>query len=412
VQSQNNLVMKIGLIKETKTPIDNRVALTPSQARFLMDKFPGTEIVAETSDVRAYSDDEYTALGINIVNDLSDCDVLFGIKEATIDSIIPNKHYFFFGHIAKMQEYNRPLIKAMINKEITFSDYEYLVDSDGKRVCAFGWWAGVVGVYYTLRGFGLKHKLYELPKPDLRFTIKQLLDLLKSIELPKVKLLVTGAGRVSQGAQYVLNEIGANKIDENEYLSAENVNALTYCVADVNCLVKRRDGKDFTWSDFSDNASEYESDFIKFAQKTDVLISAHFWAPDAPVYLGEEDLRRDDLRIKMIGDVTCDIMGSIKSTVRSSTHDKPYFDYNPVTGKAEEAFSSGNNITVMAVDTCPNALALDASEYFGDMLTEHVFKPMLKNSSEENPVVEGATIIRNGKLTSNYSYLENFAKGV
>ena len=132
--------MKIGLIKETKTPIDNRVALTPSQARFLMDKFPGTEIVAETSDVRAYSDDEYTALGINIVNDLSDCDVLFGIKEATIDSIIPNKHYFFFGHIAKMQEYNRPLIKAMINKEITFSDYEYLVDSDGKRVCAFGWW--------------------------------------------------------------------------------------------------------------------------------------------------------------------------------------------------------------------------------------------------------------------------------
>lgn len=404
--------MKIGLIKETKTPIDNRVALTPSQARFLMDKFPGTEIVAETSDVRAYSDDEYTALGINIVNDLSDCDVLFGIKEATIDSIIPNKHYFFFGHIAKMQEYNRPLIKAMINKEITFSDYEYLVDSDGKRVCAFGWWAGVVGVYYTLRGFGLKHKLYELPKPDLRFTIKQLLDLLKSIELPKVKLLVTGAGRVSQGAQYVLNEIGANKIDENEYLSAENVNALTYCVADVNCLVKRRDGKDFTWSDFSDNASEYESDFIKFAQKTDVLISAHFWAPDAPVYLGEEDLRRDDLRIKMIGDVTCDIMGSIKSTVRSSTHDKPYFDYNPVTGKAEEAFSSGNNITVMAVDTCPNALALDASEYFGDMLTEHVFKPMLKNSSEENPVVEGATIIRNGKLTSNYSYLENFAKGV
>lgn len=404
--------MKIGLIKETKTPIDNRVALTPSQAKTLIDNFPGTEIVAESSDVRAYSDYEYRALGINVVNDLSDCDVLFGIKEVTIDSIIPNKHYFFFGHIAKMQEYNRPLIKAMINKEITFSDYEYLVDGDGKRVCAFGWWAGVVGVYYTLRGYGLKYKLYELPKPDLRFTIKQLLDSLKNVELPKVKVLVTGAGRVSQGAQYVLNEIGANKIDENEYLSIDNVNALTYCVADVNRLVKRKDGKDFTWSDFSKNAAEYESDFIKFAKKTDVLISAHFWAPDAPVYLGEEDLRREDLRIKMIGDVTCDIMGSIKSTVRSSTHDKPYFDYNPITEKEEEAFSSDNNITVMAVDTCPNALALDASEYFGDMLTEHVFKPMLTNSSEKNLVVEGATIIRNGKLTSNYSYLENFAKGV
>lgn len=410
MQSQNNLVMKIGLIKETKTPIDNRVALTPSQARFLMDKFPGTEIVVETSDVRAYSDDEYTALGINIVNDLSDCDVLFGIKEATIDSIIPNKHYFFFGHIAKMQEYNRPLIKAMINKEITFSDYEYLVDSDGKRVCAFGWWAGVVGVYYTLRGYGLKYKLYELPKPDLRFTIKQLLDSLRNIELPKVKVLVTGAGRVSQGAQYVLNEIGAIKIDEIEYLSIDNVDALTYCVADVDRLVKRKDGKEFTWSDFSNNVQEYESDFIKFAKKTDVLISAHFWAPDAPIYLTEDDLRRNDLRIRMIGDVTCDIMGSIKSTVRSSTHDNPYFDYNPITEKEEMAFSSENNITVMAVDTCPNALALDASEYFGDMLTEHVFKPMLKYLSQINPIVEGATIISDGKLTPLYSYLEDFAK--
>jgi hypothetical protein len=311
-----------------------------------------------------------------------------------------------------MQEYNRPLIKAMINKEITFSDYEYLVDSDGKRVCAFGWWAGVVGVYYTLRGYGLKHKLYELPKPDLRFTIKQLLDSLKNIELPKVKLLVTGAGRVSQGAQYVLDRIGARKIDENEYLSNDNVDSLTYCVADVNRLVKRKDGKEFTWSDFSNNAHEYESDFLKFAKHTDILISAHFWSPDAPVYLSEDDLRNSDMKIKFIGDVTCDILGSIKSTVRSSTHNKPYFDYNPVTEKEEEAFSSDNNITVMAVDTCPNALALDASEYFGDMLTEHVFKPMLTNSSEKNPIVEGATIIRNGKLTSNYSYLEDFAKGI
>ena len=166
--------MKIGLIKETKTPIDNRVALTPSQAKMLMECFPDSEIVAETSDVRAYTDDEYKSLGIQVVNDLSDCDVLFGIKEATIDSIIPNKHYFFFGHIAKMQEYNRPLIQAMIRKNITFSDYEYLVDDNNQRVCAFGWWAGVVGVYYTLRGYGLRTGRYNLPKPDIKFTLEQL----------------------------------------------------------------------------------------------------------------------------------------------------------------------------------------------------------------------------------------------
>lgn len=402
--------MKIGLIKETKTPIDNRVALTPTQARMLMDRYPGTEIVAESSNVRAYTDDEYKELGIQVVTDLSDCDILFGIKEATIDSIIPNKHYFFFGHIAKMQEYNRPLIKAMINKRITFSDYEYLVDQEGKRVCAFGWWAGVVGVYYTLRGYGLKYKLFELPKPDIRFTIQQLLDSLKNIELPKVKVLVTGAGRVSQGAQYVLNEIGATKINEQEYLSVNNVNSLTYCVADVDRLVKHKNGKEFSWSDFSTNASEYESDFIKFAKVTDVLICAHFWAPDAPVYLDVEDLQREDLRIRMIGDVTCDIMGSIKSTVRPSTHANPYYDYNPTSKQDNEAFSSEKNISVMAVDTCPNALALDASEYFGQMLIEHVFSPMLKDPSSENIIVKNATIIREGALTSNYSYLEDFAK--
>lgn len=403
--------MKIGLIKETKTPIDNRVALTPTQAKQLMDSFTDAEIVAESSDIRAYSDDEYRAAGVKIVTDLSDCDVLFGIKEAAIDSIIPQKHYFFFGHIAKMQEYNRPLIKAMINKKITFTDYEYLVDRDGKRVCAFGWWAGVVGVYYTLRGYGLKYNLYELPKPDIHFTLKQLLNLLKNLELPKVKILITGAGRVSQGAQYVLNEIGAKKIDVVNYLSTYQVDSLTYSVADVNDLVKRKNSEEFTWIDFSNNAGEYESDFMRFAKTTDILICAHFWSPEAPIYLSEDDLRRDDLRIRMIGDVTCDIKGSIKSTIRPSTHDNPYFDYNPTTRQEEEAFSSKSNISVMAVDTCPNALAIDASKYFGDMLMEHVFKPMLSGTLEENYVVNNATIINKGKLTDHYSYLEDFATG-
>ena len=149
--------MKIGLIKETKTPIDNRVALSPEQVAKLNKLYPDSEIVVQSSDIRAYSDEEYRLFGVKIVEDISDCDVLFGIKEAKIDTLIPNKHYFFFGHIAKMQDYNRPLLQAFLNKNITFSDYEYLVDDNNIRLCAFGWWAGVVGVYYTLRGYGLKY---------------------------------------------------------------------------------------------------------------------------------------------------------------------------------------------------------------------------------------------------------------
>ena len=400
--------MKIGLIKETKIPVDNRVALSPKQVAELNKRFPKHEIVVQASDIRAFSDDEYRTEGVRVIENIEDCDVLFGIKEAKIESLIPNKHYFFFGHVAKMQEYNRPLLQALMQKHITFCDYEYLVDDNNIRVCAFGWWAGIVGVYYTLRGYGLKHNLYELPKPDRRFTLDQLQDALKTIELPKVKLLVTGAGRVSQGAQYVLDSIGARKMTEEVYLANDKVDMLSYCVADVDRLVKHKDGKAFSWNDFTHNAKEYESDFMRFAKKTDVLICAHFWAPEAPVYLSEEDLRSKDMRIRMIGDITCDIKGSIKSTVCSSTHDNPYYDYNPVTEHDEPAFSSSDNITVMAVDTCPNALAMDTSAYFGDMLIKHVFEPLLRG--EHSEVIERSMILKAGKLTPRFSYLEGFAK--
>lgn len=401
--------MKIALIKETKTPEDNRVALSPSQVAELNKQYPQHCIVVQESDIRAFSDDEYRAEGVEVLSDVSDADILFGIKEAKIESLIPNKHYFFFGHIAKMQEYNRPLLQAFMQKHITFCDYEYLVDDKGIRVCAFGWWAGVVGVYYTLRGYGLKHKLYELPKPDRRFTLTQLLESLKKVNLPKVKLLVTGAGRVSQGAQHVLEKIGAYKMTEEEYLSGAPIDKLSYCVADVDRLVKRRDGVAFSWNDFTHNAKEYESDFMRWAKNTDVLVCAHFWGPDAPVYLSEDDLRNKDMRIRMIGDVTCDIKGSIKSTVRPATHDDPYYDYNPMTEQDELAFSSPNNISVMAVDTCPNALAMDTSAYFGEMLTKHVFEPLLKGECSD--VINRSMILKEGQLTPRFAYLKDFAEG-
>ena len=131
--------MKIGLLRETKDPVDNRVALTPMQAESLMVDFPSVSVVAQPSGVRAYSDAEYLAAGVRVVEDLSDCDLLLGIKEASADSLLAGRHYVFFGHLAKRQAYNRPLLQAMLQRGITFSDYEYMVDDAGARVCAFGW---------------------------------------------------------------------------------------------------------------------------------------------------------------------------------------------------------------------------------------------------------------------------------
>lgn len=212
----------------------------------LQNDYPEHQFVVQRSDVRAFADEEYQDAGLSLVEKVDDCDILFGIKEAQIETLIPNKHYIFFGHIAKMQAYNRPLLQAFINKGITFTDYEYMVDDAGIRVCAFGWWAGIVGVYYTLRGYGLRHNLYQLPKPDRRFTLDGLTLALKSIPLPAIKILVTGNGRVSQGAQHILDAIGAHRLTEEQFLSAETVSQLSYTVADVDKLVKRSDGESFS----------------------------------------------------------------------------------------------------------------------------------------------------------------------
>lgn len=400
--------MKIGLIRETKVPEDNRVALTPKHLAELQRSFPQDDFVVQASETRAYSDEAYRNAGVQVAENVDDCDILFGIKEADIRTLIPNKHYFFFGHIAKMQAYNRPLLQALIAKRITFSDYEYLVDDDNQRVCAFGWWAGVVGTYYTLRGYGLRHHLYELPKPDKHFTLEKLTQALKSVELPHIKLLVTGNGRVSHGVQHILETIGAVRLTEEQFLADGPINALSFCAVDANHLVARNDDGAFSWEHFTQNPTAYHSDFMRWARQADVLVCAHFWAPEAPVYLSQENLADPALRIRFIGDITCDIQGSIQSTLRASTHAEPYYDYNPATGQEEPAFSNDSNISVMAVDTCPNALALDTSAYFGDMLMQHVLTPLLKR--EHSNIIQRATILENGALTPHFAYLQSFAE--
>lgn len=402
--------MKIGIIKETKEPQDNRVALTPEEIVKLQNIYPDTHFVVQKSNVRVYSDEEYVKLGIPVVDSVSDCDILFGIKEADISTLLPKKHYFFFGHIAKMQPYNRPLLQQMIRLGITFSDYEYLVNEKGERVCAFGWWAGVVGVYNTLRAYGLKYNLFQLEKPDTKFTLDILFKRLEKLHLPAIKIVLTGSGRVSHGAVYALKKMGIKEVSVETYLR-EDLQEACFCVAGLEQLVqkKQQNGDIFDREDFQKNPHCYQSNFGRFYRVSDILISCHFWAPDDPIYLSEDDLVNPINRIKVIGDITCDIQGSIKSTLRSSTHADPFYDYNPITQAEEKAFSNINNITVMAVDTLPNALAIDTSRYFGEMLSEHVFPLILKNQLNA-PLIKRATILEKGQLTEPYSYLKSYAE--
>ena len=149
--------------------------------------------------------------------------------------------------------------------------------------------------------------------------------------------------------------------------------------------------------------------FDQYAFSAEILLSCHYWGPDQPVYLSKELLQDERLAVKIVGDVTCDIEGSIQSTLRASTHDEPFYDYNPTTNSEEEAFSNEHNISVMAVDTCPNALALDTSKYFGETLSEYVF-PLILEGKFDDPILTRATILSNGCLTDKYSYLKEYAE--
>ncbi len=401
--------MKIGLLKETKTPVDNRVALTPALVKELSDKYPHVDFVVQPSPIRAYSDDEYRALGIEVSDDLTGCDLLLGIKEAEISTLMPDKHYIFFGHIAKMQEYNKPLFKGLIDLRATFSDYEYLVDDNGSRLVAFGWYAGVVGVYYTLLGWGIKTGAYRLPDPHLHFTLEELIANIRKANIGGIKIVLTGTGRVSQGAQHVLKEIGAKEMTPEEFLAVDKVDGIAYCVLPLDKLVAPNDpAKEFDRKDFSLNPENYHQTFAPYAKAADILISCHFWGNNQPVYLTEEEFLTPGFRIRMIGDITCDIKGSIMSTVRSSTHADPFYDYNPATRSEEPAFSGVDNITVMAVDTCPNALPRTTSQYFGEQLIKHVLTDLLDRDSCNSTVLDRATILSEGKLTGYFNYLQDY----
>lgn len=382
--------MKIGLIRETKTPTDNRVAITPQQAAQLQSIY-GCKVIVQSSQVRAYTDDEYKAVGVTVAESVADCDILLGVKEVNVNALIPNKHYCFFSHIAKLQPYNRALLGAIINKGITLTDYEYLTDETGRRTVAFGFYAGAVGAYNTIRLYGIKYGVFDLSAPLSNWSISDLSALARKVTHilgeRKVKILVTGKGRVSDGCQYVLNGAG-----------------IPYTLLGTDMLVTNNGLYDR--DQFHRHPTDYVSRFSEYSATADVLISCHYWSNNAPKYLTKAVMRGYANRIKVVGDVTCDINGSIECTIRPTTHAKPFFDYSPEQDCEVPFLSDPDNISVMAVDTLPNALPREASAAFGEMVIKNIITPMLKG---EHKAIDAATLVELGRVTEPFSYLNEFA---
>jgi len=397
--------MKIGIIREGKTQPDKRVPFTPNQLNAIQRDYAGKiSIQVESSQARAYSDSEYVDAGIQVVSDLSDCDVLFGVKEVPIAQLIAGKTYFFFSHTMKKQPYNRKLLKAILEKNIRLMDYEVLKDEAGDRVVAFGRWAGIVGAYNAFWTYGQKTALFDIKRAKDCFDLQELHLELTKVQLPPVKIVVTGTGRVAKGASEILKKLNIKQVLIEEFLFDYFEEPVFVMLKSEDYNRRKSDGG-YDQAEFYKYPERYESHFQKFTEVAEILIAAAYWNPASPRLFELAEIAGDDFQISVIADVSCDVHGSVPTTIKSTTILEPVFDIDRTSQEALPAFGSQTSISVMAIDNLPCELPREASREFGEQLTEWVIPALLE---ENAPILERATIARDGDLTLEFMYLTDF----
>lgn len=398
--------IKFAVIKETKTPPDRRTPLTPKTAKKLLENFPEAEVFIQKSNLRAFKDEEYQAVGLPLTDEVSNCDILMGVKEVKIGTFVPEKTYMIFAHVAKKQEHNKELLKEMIRQKITLIDYEYLTDENNRRLVAFGYWAGVVGAYNGMRAWGLKFKEFNIPPAHTFHDKKQMYGHIKNIRPKPMKIVITGGGRVATGAAETLQNFGIKEVIPELFL-IEKFDYPVFTRLDPAHYVRHKEGKEFDLWHFFKHPEEYVSTFEPYTRIADMYIAAHFWNPLSPKFITREMVENPKFNIKVIADISCDVdNGPIATTIRASSIAEPFYDYNPKTHKEEPPFSSPENITVMAVDNLPGELPRDASEAFSEALVEKVI-PAFFNGDKDG-ILQRATILKNGKLTEKFAYLNEW----
>lgn len=398
--------MKIALLREGKIPADKRVALSPKQCLEVLNQYPGLVLVVQSSPIRKFTDQDYLDLGIVLQEDLSDCDVLIGVKEVPKKDLIPHKTYFYFSHTIKEQPYNKSLLLKMLSLNIRMIDYEVLTNEKSKRLIGFGRYAGIVGCYNGFLAYGKRTSSFSLKPAHLCEDRKEMEIELRKIQLEPIKIILTGSGRVGNGILELINIIGIRQVSPNEFLNNSfdepvfvHLNTLDYN--------KRTDGSASSKSDFYTNPGSYQSDFLKFAKTAEMFIAGHYYAAGSPFLFTREDAKSKEFKIRTVADVSCDINGPIACTIQPSTIQNPIYGYNPLTELIDD-YTKPDVIAVMAVDNLPCELPKDSSIDFGAELIKHILPCLL--STDPHKVIERATICENGKLTEQFSYLESYAK--
>lgn len=400
---------KIGIVREGKVPHDKRVPFTPEQCKYIMQNFKA-EVVVQPSDWRNYKDEEYTAQGIKLQKDLSDCDIVFGIKEVPVNELIPGKKYLFFSHTIKKQPHNQKLIRALLEKKIQMIDYETLTDEHFHRIIGFGHYAGIVGAYNGILGYGSRYNLFKTKRAFECRDKPELIGELRKIHLPNIKIIVTGNGRVANGAIELLGLLHIRRITPFEFINY-TFREPTYTQLHSNDYNELKDPliqlppSGGGGALFYSHPELFRSTFMKYTRPCDLLIHCSFWDPKAPMLFTKEEMRSPEFGISVIADVTCDMNGSIPSTTKPSSIAEPFYGYDVRTEKIVDHFAK-DAVTIMAIDNLPCELPRNASEDFGKELIDKVLPSLLVK--DQNNLIERATICKEGKLMERFEYLKEY----
>ena len=398
--------MRIGLIREGKIPADNRVSLAPAQCKWIQKNAPQIQIAVQSSTNRCFSDREYLSAGTDVTEDMSDCDILLGIKEVPVDQLIPGKTYLFFSHTKKKQLHNQPLLRAILDKKIRLVDYECLEHEDGQRIIGFGFFAGIVGAHNGMMAYGNRTGLFKLDRVYKQRSFRELIHNYFGLRLPNVKIAVTGSGRVAHGILEIMNLMGIHEVEPEDYLKRRFSYPVYLQLKGAELYKHKLTGK-YSRMDFHEKPEEYTCKFLPYAEQTDILMNGVYWEKSVPRLFEKEDVKAENFIIQTIADITDDANGSVPINVGDQTIEDPIYGIDKTTLEKTTPYLK-NSIDIMAVGNLPNELPRDASRYFGEQLIKHVLEDLVGNSSA---IIDRATIATEGRLTEPFTYLQDYVAG-
>lgn len=383
-------------------PSDNRVAFTPKQCKWLKEH-KNFDIKVESSAIRCFPDDAYRAEGIEVVDDLSDRDILFGIKEVPVSMLIPGKKYFFFSHTRKLQPYNQQMMRAIVERGISLIDYESLEHEDGIRLLGFGFFAGVVGAHNGMLAFGKRTGMFQLERVYKQEGFEKLVSSYFDLKLPAIKIAITGSGRVAHGILKVMDLMGIHEVEPEDFLASKFMYPVYTNLKGESLYAEKGTGK-YHRDSFHHHPQCYECLFKNYLSETDILLNGVYWEKGVPRLFEMEDMADAAFRIQTISDISDDKMGSVPCNLGDVTIEEMVYGVNRISGSKTAAYEK-DSVDVIAVGNLPNELPRDASRYFGEQLIKFIVDDLGTGS----PIIEKATITNNGKLTDRYAYMKEYA---